>query len=117
MGISECEARWAAECVLPKLNHRLCEIAQERGWNYVGGIADSFRDHGWCAHGNWINTIGESISAQGHYRGRVHPNERGYEQIGKAVAGAIKMKLLGVGPPPPTCAALVESPVCDSPCK
>ena len=116
-GISGCESRWASECVLPRLNHALCMAAQRNGWHYVGGIASRFVDHGWCASDNWINTISESLDGQGHYRGGVHPNVDGYRAIAGALAGSIKMKLLGsslapaaCGPPP------VTKPECVAPC-
>jgi lysophospholipase L1-like esterase len=115
-GISKCEARWASECILPKLNYQLCKIAQDRGWHYVGGIADAFKDHGWCAPTNWINTVNESLAAQGHPRGAMHPNELGYRAIGEVLAASIKQQLLGGSLQPPTCVPPPASPACSIRC-
>jgi lysophospholipase L1-like esterase len=115
-GISGCESRWASECVLPRLNHALCVAAQQHGWHYVGGIAAPFVDHGWCASDNWINTISESLDGQGHYRGGVHPNVDGYRTIGGALAGAIRMRLIGSVPPTTCGPPPVTKPECVAPC-
>jgi len=102
-GIAGCEARWASECVLPRLNHELCRTAQLHGWNYVSGIAPAFDAHGWCALDHWINTIDESVLRQGHFRGGVHPNKNGYDAIAKPLAAAIAARLAGGAPAPLAC--------------
>jgi lysophospholipase L1-like esterase len=115
-GISECEARWASECVLPRLNYELCRAAAASGWRYVGGVATRFRQHGWCANDNWINTINHSWTTQGHYRGGVHPNARGYREVSDVLAADLKAKLLGQSLPPTTCVAPVLGDACTRPC-
>jgi lysophospholipase L1-like esterase len=115
-GITRCEAQWASECVLPKLNYELCRVAKHHRWNYVGNIAGSFADHGWCARKRWINTIGDSLKHQGHYRGGVHPTADGHATVARELAAAIDMKLQGTGPPPTECPHLLPNPFCGTPC-
>jgi lysophospholipase L1-like esterase len=115
-GISECEARWASECVLPRLNYELCRAAATHGWRYVGGVATRFRQHGWCAQDNWINTINHSWKTQGHYRGGVHPNARGHREVAAALGAELKATLLGQTPPPTACVQPVVGDACTRPC-
>ncbi|MFN8643411.1 MAG: GDSL-type esterase/lipase family protein [Candidatus Binatia bacterium] len=114
--VSSCEARWVSQCILPQLNSRLCAIAEQRGWHYVGGMAGGFQRHGWCAANQWINTIGDSLRAQAHWRGGVHPNPDGYAYIAGATAAAVKDELLGAWTPPTTCAAPQLPAFCAAPC-
>jgi hypothetical protein len=43
------EMKWAYEKVVVPLNEAVQAAASAHGWNYVGGIAESFRNHGYCA--------------------------------------------------------------------
>ncbi|HJQ83533.1 MAG TPA: GDSL-type esterase/lipase family protein [Candidatus Binatia bacterium] len=115
-GITGCEARWASECVLPKLNYELCRVAQQHGWSFVDGLAGPFGDHGWCASERWINTIGDSLRHQGHYRGGVHPTAAGHERIARGLAAAIAARLAGTAPAPTPCPVPLPNPFCSTPC-
>jgi len=110
------EAQWASECVLPRLNYELCQVAAANNWRYVGGVAPRFGQHGWCAQDRWINTINHSWKTQGHYRGGVHPNARGYHEIALALESELKAKLLGQTVPPTTCVQPVVGDACTRPC-
>jgi len=102
-GISEEEATWAGEVVLPKINHELCMAAKSNGWIYVDDIAPRFEGHGWCA-GNerWVNTIGDSERKQHHHRGSIHPSQTGHDRIGERLAEVIEPMIAGNLPSPPT---------------
>jgi hypothetical protein len=112
--ITACEARWASECVLPKLNYKLCSIAEAKGWNWVE--APSFAGHGWCAPQNWINTIGQSLKRQNHYRGAMHPNEEGYAAIAAVLKDSLQARLIGTTRTPANCTPPADNPFCSTPC-
>ena len=43
------EMQWAYSKVIVPLNSAIAAAAAEHGWHYVGGIAERFRNHGYCA--------------------------------------------------------------------
>lgn len=45
----ENEMRWAYHEVIVPLNDAIAAAAAEHGWHYVGGIAERFLHHGYCA--------------------------------------------------------------------
>lgn len=104
-GLSEAEAEWASQSILPRLNHALCQAAQRHGWTYVDGIAARFAGHGWCAEGGgaWINTMNESMRKQASHRGALHPNATGYLAIGARLAEVLEPLLEGESPPGYAC--------------
>ena len=100
--IEKCEAEWASQYVLAKLNWTLCKIAEQHDWIYVDGIADEFSHNGWCANDpstddkeNWINTVTDSGKRQGHVRGAMHPDRQGHAVYGKRLAEEIEPLLQG----------------------
>ena len=106
-GVSGAEAMWVAEYVLPRLNRAICLAAQTHGWTYVGGAADRFAQHGWCAQPqNWINTVWESGKKQRHPGGAVHPNRQGYGEVGDLIATAVEPLLAGQSPTSSPCPAI-----------
>lgn len=113
--LAQKDARWAGECVLPRLNHELCMAAQRHGFRYVGDVSPRFREHGYCAQPqNFINSIGESNLRQHHYRGGMHPNAEGHGQVGERLAEVLSGMMAGQTPPPPAvCPPMPEA--CPSP--
>lgn len=69
------------EMVVP-LNNQVRAAADLHGWRYVGGIADAFRTHGYCASplvGDlsgraWVVKAPEAIFTQGDVAGTAHPD-------------------------------------------
>lgn len=115
-GVSGEEAAWVADKVLPRLNNALCTAAQQNGWTYVGGAAERFAQHGWCARSEpWINTIGKALETQGHYRGAVHPNRAGHLAVGEEIAKAMTPLLTDQPPLSSECPAAPEGPLPPAP--
>ena len=73
------EAKWASETVL-ELNQAVRAAARANDWTLVGGIADAFSGHGYCAEEGlrWINTAQDSRREQHDIRGTLHPNAAGH---------------------------------------
>lgn len=94
--LSRREAQWASEEVVRGLNDRVKAAADQHGWVYVGGIADKFATHGYCAGDQrWVRTFGDAKKIQGTDNrcdlrnldsirsciissGSVHPSEGGH---------------------------------------
>jgi lysophospholipase L1-like esterase len=51
-GASAAEMEWAYEKIVVPLNAAVQAAAAAHGWHYVGGIAESFANHGYCADRN-----------------------------------------------------------------
>jgi hypothetical protein len=72
------------EMVVP-LNTQVRAAAELYGWVYVGGIADAFHTHGYCASPllgdisgrSWVVKIPESLTKQGDAAGTAHPDGNG----------------------------------------
>jgi hypothetical protein len=58
--ITPAEAEWAYLQVLRPLNALGRAAAENHGWTYVGGIADAFAAHGYCARDSWVVGILEA---------------------------------------------------------
>jgi len=99
------------EMVVP-LNNQVRAAADLHGWHYVGGIADAFRTHGYCASplaGDlsgraWVVKAPESILTQGDPAGTAHP-----DLDGQAVyRDAIYTTVLEANPPRTTATATTQ---------
>ena len=114
--LAEKDARWAGECVVPRLNHEICMAAQRNGFRYVDDVSPRFREHGYCAQPqNFINSIGESGRRQNHYRGGMHPNAEGHGQVGERLAEVLSGVIAGQTPPPVVCPPMPMPEACSSP--
>lgn len=94
--LSRREAQWASEGVIRGLNERVKAAAERHAWVYVGGIADKFATHGYCANEQrWVRTFRDAKRIQGTDNrcdlrnrdsirsciissGSVHPSEGGH---------------------------------------
>jgi lysophospholipase L1-like esterase len=106
--LSEEDARWAGDYVVPRLNHELCAAARRHGFRYVDGVASRFDAHGYCAQPqNLVNSVGESTLRQRHYRGGMHPNAAGHRAIGERLAEELAGMIAGQpAPAPAPCPAM-----------
>jgi hypothetical protein len=83
----------AQEWLLRPLNRALHQAAAHQNWTFVGGIAESFRSHGYAAPDPWFVRAKESEQLQGprltlagYLRGKtspgtLHPNRCGHQVI------------------------------------
>jgi hypothetical protein len=98
-GISPREARWLLARG-ENLNGALWSASRRNGWDYVGGIRDAFRHHGYCAHGRqtWFRSFSGSLKLQGDKEGTSHPLWAGHDAVGRIVAPTLPRT--DVTPPP-----------------
>ncbi len=99
---TEGEARWSFESLLRPLNAEVAAAAERNHWRYVGGIADDFQQHGYCAGAaeRWVQILTGSLYDQGGVSGTLHPNLKGQLAIAQRLATALA-GTLGLQPPPP----------------
>ncbi|MEJ2141183.1 MAG: hypothetical protein P8Y24_02305 [Gammaproteobacteria bacterium] len=84
------------EMVVP-LNNAVQMAADRNGWNYVGGIADAFRTHGYCSSPGlgdgigdaWVVKLPESEVSQGDHLGTAHPDRTGQGVYGDRIYAEI----------------------------
>jgi hypothetical protein len=90
------EWEWAEENVVAKLNERVQAAANldRHGWHYVGGIANMFLRHGYCAGANWIVRLEQSIVGQGDQNGAFHPNKLGHQEYMRRILDGLWRTLL-----------------------
>jgi hypothetical protein len=73
--MSYLDAQWAAGAVVAPMNQRLLSAALAHGWQYIGGIANNYSGHGYCAGADrWVNLLSDSNARQGDNAGAMHPN-------------------------------------------
>ena len=81
------------------LNEAMEAAAAEHGWEFVDSHVDDFTGHAICQTDRWINQNKDALRKQGRLPvefvdfsiGWVHPNARGYEQMG----GGLYRRLAG----------------------
>ncbi len=107
-GISEDEATWASIAVIAPLNAAIQDAVfrantapgSHPAWAFVSGISSRFSTHGYCTDfpspswwtwGNprYVNTLLDSITAQGDPFGSMHPNASGHAEIADALYSAV----------------------------
>ena len=101
-GLAQADLKDAQDDLLQPLNKRIAKAVEEHGWEEVTGVAGAFRQHGYCAKKQrWITTLGESFTHQAgqglgaSLAGTLHPNPKGYEQIGQLIKTDIEASLKG----------------------
>jgi hypothetical protein len=102
-----------ASTVVTTLNTVLESAAVQYGWNYIGGIADNFSHHGYCAgssraHKSWIVGLGQSILRQRDVFGTLHPNEEGQRCYATHIWSALYQPFYGVPAPESMPGSLLE---------
>lgn len=93
-GISEAEYEWVDQDVLPQMNGLVQAAATRNGWHYIGGIANGYATHGYCADDNWIVRLTESVTTQFDLSGTLHPNKDGYAFTADIIAAQLQADLL-----------------------
>ena len=93
LSITAEELQWANANVVLPLNAGVQAAAALHGWNFVGGIASQFLDHGYAADDHWVVQILESLGSQKDKEGSFHPNGKGQAvyaaEIYKQLAAAL----------------------------
>ncbi len=92
------EAIWARDGVIGALNAAGRSAAAFAGWRYVGGIAQQFKQHGYCAGDHWVVQLGESTEGQDDINGAFHPNRAGQQVYGSALFADLRATLLVPAP-------------------
>jgi hypothetical protein len=100
VGFDADEFKWASQTVATSLNAELKKAADAVGWNYVGGIADRFFKHGYCASNRWLYEISDSLLIQGDTNGSFHPNVAGQSAIAQALTPQLDYALAHPPVPP-----------------
>lgn len=82
--------------VLEPLNAAIAGAADSHNWDDVGGVAELFRDHGYCADlAAWVTTLTRSVAAlggrlQARFLGTLQPNEAGHDATGELIAAPLE---------------------------
>lgn len=85
--------------IIDRIGVDLNRIAQassgQHGWNYLSGIVEAFRGHGYCEspQDSWYRAGQTSCKCQGDFNGTIHPNEAGHTKIGSILFERLKSKL------------------------
>jgi GDSL-like Lipase/Acylhydrolase family len=89
--------------VLAPLNAMFAAAADDHDWQFVGGVHDLYREHGYCARGQeWVTDLRRSMEGlggtlRGRFLGTLHPNRKGHEETSKLIAAALEEDLLPSG--------------------
>jgi len=110
------EYEWASKTVVGGINAEVVKATSSYGWTFVGGVADRFAEHGYCASDRWTRTVAESLLYQDlDPSGAFHPNSEGQRYayaplIDRAVAThlGITAPALSEDPPDPDVMAILD---------
>ena len=81
--ISQSNAQFASQQIIPPLNSAITTAASTYNWSLVAGINADFFTHGYPSTTPWIRTFGESLEMQGDQDGTFHPNATGHQDIAR----------------------------------
>lgn|GEM_PF-1386720 len=93
------ELEHTQEEVLRPLNATLAAAAETQGWQLVDGVADLFREHGYCAGRQaWVTDLRRSFAGlggtfKGRFLGTLHPTAAGHEASATLIAAALEEDL------------------------
>lgn len=73
-----------------KLNKAVADAAKAHNWIFVDGIAEAFKQRGYCSEDRLFMQASESFLAQGDWFGMLHPNEKGHQVYGQKIAEKIQ---------------------------
>jgi hypothetical protein len=110
-GVTSSEASMLENTVRIPLDDNMQDAAQAHGWTFVNSHVNDFSGHAICQTDRWINQNNEALRRQGDLPdtdpccgldavlpdisgGWVHPNARGYQQIGGALYRQLAQQLV-----------------------
>jgi hypothetical protein len=110
-GVTSGEASFLENTVRVPLDGAMHDAADEHGWTFVDSHIDDFVGHAICQSDRWINQNDEALRRQGDLPdtdpccgldsvipdvsgGWVHPNARGYSQVGGALYRQLAQQLV-----------------------
>jgi hypothetical protein len=110
-GVASAEASMLENTVRIPLDDNMRDAAQAHGWTFVNSHVNDFIGHAICQTDRWINQNNEALRRQGDLPdtdpccgldavlpdvsgGWVHPNARGYQQIGGALYRQLAQQLV-----------------------
>lgn len=110
-GVTSGEASFLENTVRMPLDGAMHAAADEHGWTFVDSHIDDFVGHAICQSDRWINQNNEALRRQGDLPdtdpccgldsvipdvsgGWVHPNARGYQQVGGAIYRQLAQQLV-----------------------
>ena len=81
--------RWVGETMTVEINDVIHEATETHGWNYVDGIYEGFRRHGYCADDHWVVRAAETVLIQGDRYGAAHPTAAGHLLYAQRIAANV----------------------------
>jgi hypothetical protein len=87
--LTDDETAWARRDVVQKMNAAVQTAAQTHGWNYVGGIAQSFTRRGYCTDNRMVVNLFDSFYDQLDKNGSFHPNGLGHDVYGERISAMV----------------------------
>ena len=95
--ISKVNVQFADENILMPLNQAIDTAAATNGWTVVGGLAATFRTHGYSSTSSWFQNVGDSLKDESTTIGAFHPNLKGQQAIARQIL-AVYNQTSVVGP-------------------
>ena len=78
-----------------ELNKIIKDTSKNLGWNYIGGIDEQFKGHGYCSTDSYFISATRSCKKQYDLRGMMHPNEKGVNAMADRISDVIYKNLIG----------------------
>lgn len=106
-GVGSRELALAHARMLVPLNRLIAASASSNGWSEVAGVAQLFREHGYCAGDQaWVKTLPKSLTElggtlRGRLLGTLHPNRNGHIATATLISAALEKAFFPDRPFPP----------------
>lgn len=105
LAMTKDESNWAQTRAEPLLHNAIRAGANKAGFEYIGGVWEAFKGHGYCASDSkrWLRRATESVKMQGpgattETTGTIHPNAAGYSELSKFIVNALTNPAENTGP-------------------
>ncbi|MBN9164611.1 MAG: hypothetical protein BGO98_41730 [Myxococcales bacterium 68-20] len=96
LSMTKYESTWAQSYAEPLLHNAIRAGVRDAGFEFVGGVWNAFRGHGYCASDaqRWVRRATESSAIQGptlhkNTKGTIHPNFAGYHALSTFIVRAL----------------------------
>ncbi|HXI59802.1 MAG TPA: FG-GAP-like repeat-containing protein [Polyangia bacterium] len=93
--VTPSELSWLHDFLVAPMNQIVADASTRNNWIHIGGVANDFQTHGYCASDSWVVNYPQSRDDEGLADGTYHPNAAGHQAIAARIGRALLTNLPG----------------------